>query len=137
MLTPSKLKQIRTSMINALSNVEEEHNMQFDIGNISYTNTTFKVTLQAAIAEEGQVANLAKTEWDRYCSQYGFTKNDYGEPFETDSGKHCTISGIKPRSTKYPILGKCEEDGKEYKFPAKVIRRYLLEMERDMFDGRA
>ena len=113
MLTSQKLELIRKDMKTALSMVEATHNLQFNIGKITYSSHTFRVSLEAAIGKNGEEADLARTKWDKECYGFGLTRADFGKRFKSHSGKMLTIIDIRPRATKRPIVV-VDDEGNEF-----------------------
>ena len=126
MLTSQKLETIRKDMKMALSMVEATHNLEFNIGKITYSSHTFRVSLEAAIGKNGEEANLAQTKWDKECYGFGLTRADYGKRFESN-GKFYTIVDIRPRATKRPIVVK-DDQGTEFIIRAEIVKTALTRM---------
>ena len=125
MLTSQKLDLIRKDMKLALSMVESTHNLEFEIGKMTYGNYTFKVTLEAAIGKDGEEADLAKTKWDKECYSFGLKREDFGSKFKLTNGKIYIITDIKPRSTKFPIIAE-DSFGESFKFRATSVKMGLI-----------
>ena len=114
------LQEVRKDMESALSMVEAKHNMTFKIGRITYSGPTFTCKLEAAIAVEGEEANIEEAQWNKLCQRYGFQKDDLGKSFQ-QRGSRYTITGLAPRSTKYPVLAKRDFDGAIFKFTPRGV----------------
>lgn len=125
MLTSQKLDQIRVDMKLALSMVESTHNLEFEIGKMTYGSHTFKVTLEAAIGKDGEEADLAKTKWDKECYSFGLKRENFGKKFKLSTGVIYTIVDIRPRSTKYPIIAE-DSSGASFKFRATTVKMGLI-----------
>ena len=110
-ITRAFLKNIRDEINAALAPLAEKHGVAFHAGNASFQDhkATFKLEVMV-----GGVEDAAKRDWDSCCSLYGFKPEDFGRTFWSGSDQF-TICGIKPRSRKYPILGKSKR-GAVYKF---------------------
>jgi predicted metal-dependent peptidase len=65
-------------------------------------------------------ANAAQQEWDASCWRFGLTPKQFGTTFSF-RGKRYTVIGLKPRSSRFPILAR-NEVGSVYKFPADVLK---------------
>ncbi len=127
MLTSQKLEVIRKDMKLALSMVESTHNLEFDIGKITYGSHTFRVSLEAAIGKDGEEANLARTKWDKECYAFGLTRADFGKKFISFNGTIYTIVDIRPRATKRPIVAENDE-GTSFIFRAEQVKTGLERM---------
>lgn len=127
MLTSQKLETIRKDMELALSMVESTHNLQFKIGRMTYSRSTFSCKIEAGMSIDGGEANIEKNLWDKDCYMFGLHKDDFGKRFKTIQGDVYTIEGIRSRKTKYPIVGK-DMIGNSYKFRAPAVVTGLLLM---------
>ena len=114
----SNLNQVRTDINSALKEVENKYGIKLDIGNISYNGSLFTTKLKA-FATGGDDTNVGKIEWDRNCYKFGSKKGDFGRTIKF-MGETFTVSGIKPRSSKYPVLA--DKGGKTYKLPVGALR---------------
>lgn len=65
-------------------------------------------------------ASAARKAWDIDCWRFDLTPKQFGSVFSFQQKKY-TVVGLKPRSTRFPILGR-NEAGKTYKFPAEVLK---------------
>lgn len=127
MLTNIKLEEIRKDMKLALSMVESTHNLQFEIGRFTYGSHTFKVSLEAAIGKNGKDADLSKTRWDKECYAFGLVQSDFGKEFMSFNGRVYTITDIRPRATKRPIVAENDE-GTSFIFRAEQVKSGLSRM---------
>ena len=117
--TKSNLGAVRTDINSALADVEAKYGIKLDIGSINYDGSTFTTKLKA-YATGGDNSNAGKIDWDKNCFRFGLKKEDFGKTIKVN-GETFTVSGIKPRSSKYPILA-TNSDGKIYKFHYSVIK---------------
>jgi hypothetical protein len=110
------VKNLREAIKNALSNVEAEYDITLDFNSISFRDDQFSTRLVARVG--GDTSEHAKKDWDANCALFGFKPEDFGKTCIIQ-GQKFTISGIKPRSRKYPILG-TDVNGKTYKLPTTI-----------------
>lgn len=108
------IKEIRKDLTSILEILEDQHNIKLELGAISYAlnGSNFSVKLTGISSNEnGDI--ISKVETD-----YNFMKSSkmkkLGDTF-IFRGEVYTICGWKPRSTKYPLLGK-SAGGTIYKF---------------------
>jgi hypothetical protein len=80
-----------------------------------YTAETFKLTLEFQIdaPETGQKL------FERECGAVGLKPTDFGREV-TWNGDKFKVTGVAPRSRKYPVLVKRASDGKGFKLPARA-----------------
>lgn len=114
-----ELKEMRGEIAAALKSVEEKFGVDFSLGTISYTSNAFSAKLTCTQRNEnGESVSPEALDFQRYAKQFGITKQ-LGDAF-VSGGQTFTIVGLKPRSHKYPILGK-GANGKVYKFPTRCV----------------
>jgi hypothetical protein len=118
------LKSFRIEMEEALSKLEKKHKVTFNIGNIRFNTDTFTTTLKCYSKAQGK-SDIGKLEWAKTCLIFGFKPEDFGRTFEF-RGKRYIISGVKPRSFKYPIVGKEINGTKTFKFTIDGVKKNLV-----------
>ena len=89
-------------------------------GHISYQdqNATVKVEI-SVMGENGEVVTKEALDYDRYREMRGLPER--GTQF-TSRGSTYTITGFKPRSSKYPVMV-TRADGRAFKFPIDNVKR--------------
>jgi hypothetical protein len=117
------LKSFRTEMEDALGKVGKKYGVTFNIGNIRFTSDTFSTTVKCY--GTATKSDTGKLEWDKSCFMFGFEKTDFNKMF-TMTGKKYQIVGIRPRSFKYPIVGKEIGGTKSFKFNAEGVKKNLI-----------
>ena len=102
----------------ALEMVAEQYGLQLKQGRGTYDPPagTFTMKWTFVCETEGGIP----ADFIRHAPIYGLTADDFGREFTTYNGTYA-ICGIKPRSRKYPILGKCIATGKTYKFMQSAV----------------
>jgi hypothetical protein len=65
------------------------------------------------------LTNRPRKEFEEYAGMFGVKADKFGTTFMY-RGKRYTVSGISPRSFKFPILA-TSYSGKVFKFPASVV----------------
>lgn len=116
------LDELRKDLNAVLEVVEELHGIKLDIGSIKYGAESCRMTLTATCAtdESGNSLNKNELEYNKMLDSNKMFSPDkkflaLGESF-ISNGNQFVICGWKPRSRKYPLLGK-NKAGKIYKFP--------------------
>lgn len=102
------LNSIREDLNRVLKSYGIQNNIDFKIGRISYTDDTFKTTLEAFNTENGGDAAQLAFEKDRY--KFGVPADWFGSRVEIN-GVGYLVNGINPRARKYPISLKNEVTG--------------------------
>lgn len=64
---------------------------------------------------------MKKKEWDTNCWRWEMKPEDFGKEIIV-RGEVYKIYGCKPKSSKYPILGKDLKSGKVYKLPVYAVK---------------
>jgi len=116
------IRQINSEIESAIKSIAEKYGLEVKLGSTRFTNSNFTTKLQVATVGEGGITmSKEATDFNRYKSYLGI-KMDLGQEF-VRNGNTYTIIGLKPRSTKYPVLAKCT-DGKTYKLPVELVNMY-------------
>lgn len=122
--TKENLVTIRKIILAALEPVGTHLGITFGLGNISYTNKTFTVTLSAGM---GTQEDKEQQEFNLACSKYGFSPSDYGATFSS-KGSTFKLIGFKPRATTYPCICVCIDngaDGSRTRFTSDSVKAFL------------
>jgi hypothetical protein len=91
-------------------------------GSIGTTFVTLKFEF-AEVGKDGVAEPREAADFKALARFHGLSADDLGKPF-VSRGEHYEIVGLKPKSHKFPILGRhC--DGKVYKFPAESVKQGL------------
>ena len=122
-----KAKMIRKYLEDAFKNIEDdiakELGVTLKVGNISYSDAYATVKVEASdIGEDGVAVTKEAHDFKLMAHLYGLEPSDLGKSFKV-RGREFTIKGLKPRSTKRPIL--VESDGSMYKMSEVDVKRAL------------
>ena len=115
--------ELRGAIKAALKTVSEEYGISLDFNNISYCEDKFTTKLEARIG--GNSNEHAKADWDKHCIMFDLSPDAFGKQFEY-AGSTYTIIGIKPRSSKYPVLATRVNSNKKYKFASTMVKYLKL-----------
>lgn len=124
-----EFKKFRKDLSLALAPLEKEYGIRILQGQISYTEDSFSIKLEAekTIGKDGKAIDPEQKTFERWCESYGLKPEDYKA--------HCSvmgspgtyiITGINPRASKNAIKIARESDGKAY-----VCQRSLIVLQRD------
>lgn len=112
------LEDLRTIIDFALTTELKKFGLSASLGSITYSDNDFKIQLKVVCgsAEDGR-----KREWDKWAVLFGLDNDDFGSLF-TSKGQTFEVTGIAPKSRKYPILA-TNDAGVEYKFTVNVLKK--------------
>jgi hypothetical protein len=119
-LDRTAVRRINDDIQSALDTVAKRYGVQIKVGNSRFSNTncTTKIDI-STVNEGGTVMTKEATDFNRFAASFGITKK-LGDTFDFRYDTY-EIAGLKPRSSKYPVLAKNLSNGKTFKFPANVI----------------
>jgi hypothetical protein len=117
----SQLKNFDARILAALTAEFKDEGFSFTTGNITYSDTGFKTTLE--VSELDSTAKQ-QAEWDAVCALFNLTPADFGFTFTTN-GRTFKATGLSPRRPKFPLSGVCASTGKGFKFRQNVIDTHL------------
>ena len=123
-ITKPYLNNFREKFGKTLDEFGEQEDVTIEMGNISYSNNIFNVRLKVTIAGDAEEAARLQfidvLESNPYLfsdKDHTLVPEDYGVEF-TCFSNHYKLVGLKPRSTKYPlVVEKDGKDGKRFKLP--------------------
>jgi len=115
-------QKFRTAFQSAVKGLEEQFNCTLEIGNITFGDTGLhtKLTLTEN-GENGEKVSVSANDFKRFAFSYGLQEGDLGKKF-VSNGEVFEITGCKPKSNKYPILGKNVATGRTFKFTANGVK---------------
>lgn len=106
------LRALRIAIDKALQTVNEEFGVKLNAANISFSQSSAKITLEA------KSQNYKPTDWSEL---YGYAP--IGTKF-SNKGVMFTVIEHQPNRPKYPIIA-TDPSGKKFKFPADAGKRLL------------
>ena len=115
----TNLKQIRTDLEAALDNLSKKHQISLTVGNISFNDMSFSTKIKAAITDGDN--SIDKIEWATHAWRFGLEEDDFGKTF-THNGKLYITVGIKPRSSKYPLVAQRVGTTDQYKMTVEAFK---------------
>ena len=118
----ANLKTIRRDLSAALELVEKKHGVKFDQGNIRFSASNFRMTLNCDVAGDPNV-DAEKIRWDDNCFRHGLKPEDYGSTFKDHTGTEFTVCGINPRAKRggNPVIA-VNARGTKYIWKASIVR---------------
>jgi hypothetical protein len=111
---------LRKEMEAAMQVVAAKHGIVIKFGNCKFSpeNASFKLDV-ATKAQNGSVITREATAFKQSAVYYGLKSEDLGKVF-TFNGKTFKLTGLLPKSRKYPFQATCLQDGKSYKLPESI-----------------
>lgn len=120
-LDRASVRQINSEIESALKAVAEKYGVAIKVGNSRFSNNNCTTKIEiATIAESGEVLTKEAVDFNRYASSMFQITKKLGDTFEFRYDTY-EIVGLKPRSSKYPVLAKNLSNNKTFKFPANAI----------------
>ena len=126
------LRSVLVSLLKECSTSFETLGISLSVGSITYRDGTASVRLEAAVLDStGEAVTREMQDFAFHLnglvedSPYpGIHADDLGATFSA-GGADYTLVGLKPKSRKYPFLGKRASDGKVFKFTTAALVRGL------------
>ena len=114
------LQQVRPVINEVFGKLSKKTNLTCSVGNISFDADSFTVSVTVAIADKKNKGKSAKeikaaAEFVRACAIFGLKESDLGKK-KMINGVEYELTGLAPRSPKYPILARNSQNGQTYKF---------------------
>ncbi len=117
-------RAIERQALALLAPMEGDGRLKIAVKGGSIGTTFVNLRIEFAEVGEGGVAESKETaDFKALARFYGLSADDLGRQF-VFRGERLTIVGLKPKSPKFPILGR-NGSGKVYKFPAESVKRGL------------
>ncbi len=118
------LRVLRSQLEQVLKSVADKNNIALILGKVTYdrdgNTATFK--LEAAVkSETGEAITREYRDYEQYASMFDVDPSKLNTVIRVGR-KQFKIVGLNTKSRKFPVLGKCVEDGKQYGLPASVVR---------------
>jgi hypothetical protein len=114
MITRQLAKDINSDIQAALQQVAQKHGLQFKAGNLRFSQTEIRTTINFQTVQTGVVRNPEVEAYEQFARLRNWTLK-VGERFTTNNGDQFILLGYKPSRPKYPISAKSVRDGKTYK----------------------
>lgn len=123
----NNVKTILDECREALEAVAAKHGLKLQRKNCRYQDDELPVAFKMLVVEadaDGNAMSSEAKDFVRYAPSFGLKAEDLGREF-TSRGNKFRITGLKPRSPKFPILA-CEvRTGKAFKFPLDIVEAEL------------
>ena len=121
--TRSNIRVLRTRLERALEEIAEDYGITFEVGSMRFNADECSTKITAHNAED--MSDVRREQFDGNCFVLGIKPEAYGATFQS-RGKTYKITGLKPRSPKFPVIAEDVRSGSSYKFPLRAIGSDLL-----------
>lgn len=121
MIDSTKIKRIQSLIKNAIKEIEKSENVTIQFGSCRYTPAHYQTQMKVQTRE---VTEKVEKIHELESKRLGFTQNIIGVKFTGNQCGEVTITDIKTRNRKYPIIAQTK-GGKSYKFGVEQVKRYL------------
>jgi hypothetical protein len=121
MINPAKIDSIQKKIKEALSKIEKEENVKISFGNCTYNAAYFKSMMSVHTVESSKKIDKV---YEVLSKRMGFTQNIIGLKFTGSTCGEVTITEIKTKNRKFPIIG-VTNDNKSYKFTVEQVKGYM------------
>jgi hypothetical protein len=121
------VREIMDECEEALRPIAEKYGLTLDHKGRTYRRDALPVMFQLLITEkdeDGNKLSAAARDFQKYAIMFGLEADDLHREF-VHQGDRFRITGVKPRSRKFPILGENVRTGKTYKFPVETVKAGL------------
>lgn len=113
--------ELQAELEKALATVSAKFGVTIQFRGGKYTDVDFNPKIVISLKN----APTYNKKYEGSLAVLGLPENTIGRSFKTSYGKTMTVIDINNRATKMPIICKCTEDNKNYKFDAESVKRYL------------
>jgi len=121
MIDANKINRVQSKITAALAQIEKDENIKISFGNCSYNAAYYKSGMTVTSLENSEKVDNV---FLKISQRLGFTQNIIGMTFTGTTCGEITITDIKLKNFKYPIIG-TTKGGKSYKFTTDQVKRYL------------
>jgi hypothetical protein len=121
------VRKIMDECEEALRPVAEKYGLTLDRKGSTYRRDALPVMFQLLVTEkdeDGNVLSAAAKDFQKFATMFGLKADDLHREF-VHQGERFRITGVKPRSRKFPLLGENVRTGKTYKFPVETVKAGL------------
>jgi hypothetical protein len=121
MIDANKINRVQSKIAAALAQIEKDENIKISFGSCSYNAAYYKSGMTVTSLENSEKVDNV---FLKISQRLGFTQNIIGMTFTGATCGEVTITDIKLKNFKYPVIG-ITKDGKSYKFTTEQVKRYI------------
>lgn len=123
-ITAESLKSLRNEINAALLEVAQRHGIKINAGNAKFTASNAVFKLDIAVQEgngSGTFETAERTCFKANAHYYGLKPTDLDQVIELRFVKY-KITGLLPKSRRFPIAVTRVSDGAKFKLPAEDVK---------------
>ena len=123
MFDRATVRRVLDECREVLESVAEKNGMTLVKRHCTYGQREMPVSFKLLIPElneSGDAVDPAETEFRQNAWKVGLSPDDWGRQFDYGPDTFA-VCGVKPRATKYPILGRNLSTNKVYKFRTRAV----------------
>ena len=130
-------KYLDLHLDQAAEQLAEEHGIHLtaSTGHISYDGRGCTIKVEVCDLVDGVAQTIEARDFASMCHYWGLKPSDLGAEF-VNKGRRFKLSGLKPRSPKFPFLAENLDDGKNYKFMGAVAMQIPGNTYIDSMEGK-
>lgn len=122
-INKNTLNNFRNDFAAAVKELEAKYDVSVAMSSIKYTDEDFTAKVVVTNNDEsGEKVSIEAKDFERMAHLYGMKPSDLGRTISL-SGQRFTITGLKPRNTKMPIIA--SSNGKSYKLRVAQVTSAL------------
>lgn len=100
--TRTNIKEVRTQVELALTEVAKQLGITLEVGNISFDHGSFKASVEGKITSGDPILDMKKAFVKN--ARFTLVEEMFGASFQDHQGQWHTVVEYNPRSRTYPIL---------------------------------
>jgi hypothetical protein len=119
----TSVRKIMDEAREALEPIAEKYGLVLSRKGSTYHRDSLPVMLQFLIKQtdtDGNILTAEAKDFQKYAVMFGLKPEDLGREF-VSRGETFRITGLKPKSPKFPVLAENVRSGKSFKFPEAVV----------------
>ena len=118
------VKYIRKRLQATLMPLAKELGVVIDFGSCTFQTSNCRIQLKVAVLDpDGEPVTEEADAFRRSAKLFGFEPADLGAEFIVQ-GQTYTISGLRPKSRKYPVIARAG-NSKDYKYACRTVLEAL------------
>lgn len=122
MMTKALAKDIHAEIDEAVAAVARKHGLSAKKHGGRYTSSSWSARIELVELTEPGAETPEAQDYLKKAELYGLKADWLGKSFIGSKGRSFRIVGLKPKASKYPVLGEDQSTGRRFKFGADYVR---------------